>query len=67
MKTPEEIYVALKTADVLSDQELVIGINHFEQLEKLARQAGPVFELMANEAARVVYTLKEFQRHRYCF
>jgi hypothetical protein len=47
------IYQAYTNGDHLTDAEVAYGLQHFKQLETLAREAGPAFRIMAQEAGRV--------------
>ncbi len=61
MKTPWQIYEAYTTGDPLTDEELKVGIEHFQKIADLAFDSGPVFRLMEQEATRVVVALSQFQ------
>lgn len=64
MQQAEQIYNKYLNGDSLTDDELVVGIKHFTELEALCRRAGPVFRLPAYEAYRVHAALSAFQRAR---
>jgi len=54
------IYQAYNNGDKLTDAEIEYGMQHFKALDELARSAGPVFQLAANEAMRVHRALNDF-------
>lgn len=64
MNPAHNIYEKLRKGDELSDIELRVGIQHFQQLADLAIEAGPVFHLAFVEAQRVASRLREFRDAR---
>ena len=59
-----KIYEKFQTGDRLSDEELEVGIEHFENLWKRTAVSGPLFQLAANEAMRVWNALVGYKRSR---
>lgn len=68
MATPlpviQRIYDKFRNGDPLTDKELEVGIEHFDQMAKLLNQSGPVFKLAAQESHRVMDGLASYQRAR---
>ena len=57
-------YQKYHDGDVITDDELVAGIEVFGAIADLAIEVGPVFLLTAIEARRVSEAFKDFQRYR---
>lgn len=60
----ETIYTKFQAGDSLTDEDLRIGIEHFNQMAEMLWKSGPVFRLAAQEAIRVADRLKGFQDAR---
>lgn len=60
----ETIYNKFTSGDSLTDTDLEIGIEHFNQMSEMLWKSGPVFRLAAQEAARVASRLQDFQNAR---
>lgn len=64
MQKPSEIYEKMISGDPLSDSEVNEGVEFFTKLADDLYKCGPAFRLTANEANRVSYTMRQFQRAR---
>lgn len=60
----ETIYTKFQAGDSLTDQDIRIGIEHFNHMAELLWKSGPVFRLAAQEAGRVAARLQDFQNAR---
>lgn len=62
----ETIYTKFIKGNPLTDNELDIGINHFNSMGELLCRSGDVFRLAAQEANRVADRLGYYKRERSC-
>lgn len=61
---PRHIYEVVCNGDSVTDEQIKIGIDHYNKLSDLLSVSGPVFKLAANEAQRVAYSLQGFKNAR---
>jgi len=61
---PGTVYRKVIKGDPLTDQEVIQGAQHFEDLAKSVRELGPEFKFAANEIRRTGETLRGFLKAR---
>lgn len=64
MKTVAQIYETLRLGDPLTDRELLVGIEFFNNLANMAAAVGPVYSLMGRDARMTANTLSDFYAAR---
>ena len=64
MNRIEEIYNKFLTGDNLTDEELTLGLEHFQQMADLLLACGPRFVLPCIEAYRVARDMQMFIQNR---
>jgi hypothetical protein len=55
-----DVHRRLRNGDKIGDNELMIAIPYFEQTRDMLYPLGEMFNLQAQEANRVAYTLRGF-------
>lgn len=61
---PHDVYLKWYRGESITDEELVAGLSHFDQLQSILSKSGPPFDIALDRAVKVYRGLKSIWEAR---